>query len=131
MFHPTQKSWALAGSWTNCAEFGDEPCKIYKELYVTKDLGQEWTYLTNYVFDFEWGQSKFALNNKVEIPDQRVFVTRDADGKGHQSQSKKKAWSTKIDLFVSDDLFKTSKLLVEAGNTIVKTPQFMFIAVSH
>jgi len=39
MFHPSQRTWALAGSWTSCAEFGDEPCKIYKELYFTKDLG--------------------------------------------------------------------------------------------
>jgi len=32
---------------------------------------------------------------------------------------------------VSDDLFQTSTLLLEAGNTIVKTQQFMFVAVSH
>ena len=38
-FHPTEKTWALAATWTDCAEFGDDPCKIYKELYVTKDLG--------------------------------------------------------------------------------------------
>jgi hypothetical protein len=111
----------MAGSWTSCAEFGDEPCKIYKELYVTKDLGQEWTYLTNYVFDFEWGASKIAKSSGIDIPDERVFVTRDSDGQGHQKNSKKSTWSTKIDLFVSDDFFKTSKLLVEAGNTIVKT----------
>jgi Sortilin, neurotensin receptor 3, len=121
MFHPSQRTWAMAGSWTSCAEFGDEPCKIYKELYVTKDLGQEWTYLTNYVFDFEWGASKIAKSSGIDIPDERVFVTRDADGQGHQKNSKKSTWSTKIDLFVSDDFFKTSKLLVEAGNTIVKT----------
>jgi hypothetical protein len=57
MWHPTQKEWALAASWTSCAEFGDEPCKIYKEIFFTKNLGEEWTYMTNYVYDFEWGQS--------------------------------------------------------------------------
>ena len=131
MFHPTQETWALAASWTNCAEFGDEPCKIYKELYITKDLGQEWSYLTNYVFDFEWGASKFAAEKGIKIPDERIFVTRDAEGKGHQSESKKQTWSTKIDLFVSDNLFKTSSLLLESGNTIVKTSQYMFVAASH
>jgi len=60
LFHPTQRNWALAASWTTCAEFEDEPCRIYKELYYTKDVGEEWNYITNYVFDFEWGQSKQA-----------------------------------------------------------------------
>jgi hypothetical protein len=83
MFHPTQNKWGLAASWTSCAEFSDEPCRIYKELYVTKDMGEEWTYMTNYVYDFEWGTSQHALNNGVKIPAERVFVTRDADGKGH------------------------------------------------
>jgi hypothetical protein len=55
MYHPTQPQWALAASWTSCAEFIDEPCKIYKELYYTKTMGEEWTYITNYVYDFEWG----------------------------------------------------------------------------
>ena len=31
MFHPTQKDWALAASWTSCADFVNEPCKIYKK----------------------------------------------------------------------------------------------------
>ncbi len=41
-FHPTEKQWALAATWTDCSEFGDDPCKIYKELYATKDLGGTW-----------------------------------------------------------------------------------------
>lgn len=83
MFHPTQKNWALAASWTSCAEFGDEPCKIYKEIFVTKNLGEEWTYMTNYVYDFEWGQSRYAIQQGVKIPDERIFLTRDDDAKGH------------------------------------------------
>lgn len=131
MFHPNQRNWALAASWTNCAEFGTEPCKIYKELFVTKNLGEEWTYLTNYVYDFEWGQTKFAESKGVKIPPERVFVTRDDDAKGHQSDNKDHTWSTQIDLFVSDDLFRTNTKILEQGNTIVRTPQYMFIAVSH
>ena len=42
-FHPTQKNWALAASWTVCEDFEDgEPCAIYKELFFTKDLGATW-----------------------------------------------------------------------------------------
>lgn len=38
-YHPTERNWALAAAWTSCAEFEDEPCRIYKEVYITKDLG--------------------------------------------------------------------------------------------
>lgn len=79
MFHPTQRNWALAASWTSCAEFHDEPCKIYKELFYTKNLGEEWNFITNYVYDFEWGTSQYAVNKGYKIPDERIFVTRDAD----------------------------------------------------
>lgn len=131
MFHPTQASWALAASWTSCAEFANEPCKIYKELYVTTNLGQEWKYLTNYIFDFDWGQSKHAQLKGVSIPDKRIFVTRDETARGHQREAKSTKWSVMINLYTSDDFFETSSLLLHSGNTIVKTPQYMFIAVSH
>jgi len=42
-YHPKQRSWALAAGWTSCQDFADdEPCEIYKELYITKDLGNSW-----------------------------------------------------------------------------------------
>lgn len=128
-FHPLQRDWALATSWTSCVEFGDEPCKIYKELYLTRNLGQEWNYLTNYVFDYEWGSSKYAKDEGVKIPDERIFVTRDATNDSNQKIANK--WSVNINLYESDDFFKDSRMLVEAGNTIVKTDQFMFVAKSH
>jgi hypothetical protein len=60
-FHPTQKNWALAASWTVCEDFDDEePCAIYKELYFTKDLGATWQFLSNYVFDFAWGTTTYS-----------------------------------------------------------------------
>jgi len=39
MFHPIERSWGLAATWTDCQEFGDDPCQIYKELYLTRDMG--------------------------------------------------------------------------------------------
>ena len=131
LFHPTQRSWALAASWTTCAEFSDEPCRIYKELYYTKDIGENWNYMTNYVFDFEWGTSKLAFESGAAIPDDRVFVTRDATNKKHQTTSRKLSWSVDIDLYYSDDYFETSKMLLEQGNTIIKTPQYMFVSCSN
>jgi hypothetical protein len=53
-FHPTERNWGLAAAWTECERNGDEPCSIVKELYYTKDLGETWTYVIDYVFDFYW-----------------------------------------------------------------------------
>ncbi len=132
MFHPTQRSWALAGSWTNCAEFVDEPCRIYKELYYTKDVGEEWNYITNYVFDFEWGTSPLAAKNGISIPDERIYVTRDDTNTKHQITSKKLHWNTQVDLYMSDNFFATTpEVLLEKGNTLIKTPQYMFVSVAH
>jgi hypothetical protein len=78
----------LAATWTDCDEFGDEPCKIYKELFVTRDLGQSWEFLKEYVYDFAWGYSKSAIdvlkNNKnLKLPKERVFITHDPSATGH------------------------------------------------
>lgn len=131
MFHPTQRNWALAASWTQCHEFKDEPCRIYKELYYTQDVGAEWNYITNYVFDFEWGQSTLANERGVKIPDSRIFVTRDDTNTKHQRTSSKNSWNNDVDLYYSDDFFKSAPVtVVEGGNTIIKTPQYMFVSVA-
>lgn len=83
MFHPTERDWALAASWTSCEEFGDDPCRIYKELFYTKDLGLEFVKITDYVFDFEWGLSQKIVEAGGTTPKERVFVTRDPNNKGH------------------------------------------------
>ena len=53
-FHPTEKNWLLASAYTNCEDFDGEPCKIYKELFVSYDLGEDWTLIKNYVYQFSW-----------------------------------------------------------------------------
>lgn len=83
------------------------------------------------MFDFEWGQSPVAIENQVMIPDDRIWVTRDANNKKHQSTSRKLSWSVDIDLYYSDDYFKNAVMALEQGNTIIKTPQYMFVSCSH
>lgn len=77
--------------------------------------------MNDYVFDFEWGQSKHAKTMGVVIPDERIFVTRDPLQTKKQTDSKKERWSLKINLYVSDDWYKTSEELINRGNTIIKT----------
>jgi hypothetical protein len=128
MFHPLEKSWALAATWTDCQEFGDEPCKIYKELYSTEDLGSNWTFLKEYVYDFAWGVTPFASEQGIKrLPKERIFITHDPTATGHQNQQKK-LWSPSVNLYYSDDYFKTKKLALNNGNSIIKTDHYMFIA---
>lgn len=65
------------------------------------------------------------------IPDERVFITRDASNRDHQTTSRRLSWSTDIDLYYSDDFFETSTMALEQGNTIIKTPQYMFVSCSE
>jgi hypothetical protein len=83
-FHPHHRNHALAASWTNCEKVDDGKCTIFKELYATEDLGKNWKYLTNYVFDFEWGVSKKTQGIKVHVPEERIFITREDASKSHQ-----------------------------------------------
>lgn len=46
-------------------------------------MGENWNYMTNYVFDFEWGQSEAAVADGITIPDDRVWVTRDSTNRNH------------------------------------------------
>jgi hypothetical protein len=58
-------------------------------------------------------------------------VTRDDNNPGHQGTSKKINWSVSIDLYVSDDYFATTPTeALKSGNTIIKTPQYMFVSCS-
>jgi len=127
-FHPSQRSWALAAGWTSCEDFDDgEPCEIYKELYMTKDLGNSWQFLKSHVFDFSWGSTEVSvkLPNK-NLPDSRIFITHDPNAKGNQRSSQR--WKQKVHLYYSDDFFKSQKIALDAGNSIILTNHFMFVA---
>ena len=72
-----------------------------------------------------------AKDQGIAIPDDRIWLTRDDTNTKHQSRSRKISWSTAIDLFMSDDYFKTTPVMaLEQGNTIIKTPQYMFVSCS-
>ena len=84
-FHPHHRNHAIAASWTNCEKVEeDNKCTVFKELYATEDLGKQWKYLTNYVFDFEWGVSKKTNDIKIKVPEERIFITREDKSTTHQ-----------------------------------------------
>ena len=135
-FHPTDRSRALAASWTSCEEI-ETGCTIFKELYFTDNLGQKWKYCTNFVFDFEWGVTKKAMSFGAQIPNDRIWITRESNETAHldhqdMSQASRGNWNPTINLYMSDNIFDTTpKIKLEGGNTIMKTENYFFFTKSN
>merc|ERR1719460_2477840 len=66
------------------------------------------------------------IHNNVKQVESRVFITHDPDLKGHQKTRER--WKQSVHLFYSDDFFKTQKNALDAGNSIVMTNHYMFVA---
>ena len=124
IFHPTERGWGLASAYTLCEDFVGEPCKIYKEVYLTKDLGINWTQLGSYVVQFGWGVVEKKQIDKG-VPKERILMTYEPRGKGDQTQT---GWNYKVDFVYSDDFFKTTKVLASKGNKFLLTNHYLFVA---
>lgn len=124
IFHPTERTWVLASAYTICDDFVDEPCKNFKELFVTRDLGNTWNLLLSYVVQFNWGvTSNKHINNG--IPKERILASYDPKGKGDQKHI---GWNYKIDLIYSDDFFKSKRVAAHKGNKFLLTENYLYVA---
>jgi hypothetical protein len=124
VFHPTERDWGLASAFTLCEDFVDEPCKIYKELFVTRDLGNSWEIIGSYIVQFGWGITG-ENHIKAGVPKERVLVSFEPRAKGDQKQL---GWNYKVDFYYSDDFFKTKKVAVHKGNKYLLTDNYLFVA---
>ena len=61
IFHPTERTYALAMAYTICEDFQNEPCHYYKELYYTENMGDTWEIMASYVFQAGWYLKYFNL----------------------------------------------------------------------
>jgi len=125
LFHPTERNWGLASAYTLCEDFQNgEPCKIYKELFLTKDLGESWDLLGSYIVQFSWGVFDES-HIRAGIPKERILITLELRGKGSQKNT---GWSYKVDFLYSDDFFKTKRIGAHKGNKFLLTKNFLYIA---
>ena len=95
-------------------------------------MGGNWDFLKDYVYDFAWGYSRAAPEamktyRNLKLPKERVFITHDPTNTGHQN-SKRKTWSTTVNLYVSDDFFRSKKIVLPNGNSLIKTDNYIFCA---
>ena len=122
IFHPTEKNWGLASAFTLCEDFAKgEPCKIYKELFLTTDMGEKWEVLGPYIVQFGWGMVK----GNTTVPKERILVTLEPHAKGDQKTS---GWSYKVDFVYSDDFFKSKRIAAHKGNKFLLTKDYLFVA---
>jgi len=125
VFHPTERNWGLASAFTLCEDFYDgEPCRIYKELFLSKDLGETWDLLGSYIVQFHWGIFDES-HIKAGIPKERILITLEQRGKGNQ---KSNGWSYKVDFIYSDDFFKTKRIGASKGNKFLLTKDYLYVA---
>ena len=149
--HPTEADWLLATAFTLCSDFEFEPCKIYKEVYISFNQGNDWEIVTDYVEQVDWAineynnfkalklrgntdtsnilSEKLKKNEKTEeikdIPKERIYITHNQRGKGTQ---KSEGWNYKIDFVYSDDFFKTTKIGVHKGNKFLLSKSYIYVA---
>ena len=123
-FHPLQRNWGLAASWTVCGVLQRESCALYKELYVTKDLGVSWTLVTGYVVQFTWAQDSLDPYLQRRLPEDRIYVTYIPGASGHQSSE---GWTHKVDMVKSDDYFQTTITLVPRGNKFIVSGKYILV----
>jgi len=123
-FHPIMRNWLLASAWTKCEDFDDEDdCKIYKELFVTKDLGENWQFVQNYVFDFTW--ATVDLTSFTRVPKERIIISHDLNGKKDQIPVGRKR---NVQISYSDDFFSERlTILAKKANKFLLTKHYLFV----
>lgn len=120
VFHPTERGTALASIYTECEDFEEEEdCEIYKELYYTKDLGSHWDFLTDHAVQFDWGLG--SADDEYMHADSIIIVKQ----KDPISQ-RQRPWSSKNQILMSEDFFKTEKVLLTGGNQFALTTDYMY-----
>ena len=117
-FHPTQREWAISSIYKSCDDFSDEDWYFHKEIFVTTNLGKTWKKLEENVKQYDWG--KQSAEDKV--PDEQIILVK-AKGKEEIESS---SWSENNDIIISEDFFKTKKVLLKGGNYFKITNDYLY-----
>ncbi|EGR30448.1 hypothetical protein IMG5_131920 [Ichthyophthirius multifiliis] len=134
-FHPTERTWMLASSWSVCDNKNENQsknnqknqCFVTKDLYLSQNFGQKWKLLTKYIVQFQWAQRFQNIQSKIPI--QRIIYSKEIGNQGHQ---KIQGWNMKTHLFYSDDfLVKEQNMIVNQGNKFLITENYIFAAQVH
>eukprot|EP00455_Lapot_gusevi_P001515 TRINITY_DN105_c0_g1_i2.p1 TRINITY_DN105_c0_g1~~TRINITY_DN105_c0_g1_i2.p1 ORF type:complete len:936 (+),score=350.77 TRINITY_DN105_c0_g1_i2:76-2883(+) len=116
--NPDDPEATLAPTVAADAKADDTPKEeCNKQLHVSKDFGKTWEKLTSYVVQFDWAPKGRAEN--------MIYACVHNQQTGRQQFG---IWNADIDFVMSDDWFKTTKVVVPNGNRVLFTRDFVFVA---
>lgn len=113
----------MASIFTSCDDFDadDEPCKIYREVYYTKDLGEHWTFLKDYVIQFDWAK----MDKDDGVSNTLVFLLLQKNTNGHLDVN---TWTNGNTLVSTDDFMKSSRTVVRGANRFAMVTEYIYVA---
>ena len=124
MLHPTDKSAILSTRLAKKCNDGSAEGDCFKSLYISKNFGKTWTYLTHYIVQAEWVHNLKGAQAAGQ-PKYSIFASMYGSKVGNQKFG---YWNPNINFVRTDDEFKTHKVLVKGGNRFLFTSKFLFIA---
>jgi len=117
--HPTNPEWFLAsGNSKGCkgsnrvagtSDNAAEEKFCFRKLYVTKNAGETFTPIRNYVVQYEWAP-------EVDKNEDLVYATVHSVQEGNQKFG---FWDQFVDFVATTDYFSTTKVVVEYGNRFI------------
>lgn len=90
-------------------------------MYYTTDLGEHWSFLKDYVIEFEWGK----LSEDDDINDKMIFLLIQKNTMGHLDTD---TWATGNTLLMSEDFYKTSTTAVKGANRFAILSEYVYVA---
>ena len=111
----------MASIYTTCEDFDDDKdCQIYTEVYLTTDLGKHWKFLQDHVYQYEWGK----LSKDDDIPEKQIIMVKQK----HQDMKNANilVWNKNNNIYLSNDFFKSSKVLLKGGNYFKLTKDYLY-----
>lgn len=127
ILHPKDKKMILASAMTKDCSDSDSAGACFRNLYISKDHGKTWTYLMNYVVQFDWVHS-LARDQAKGLPMDGIVATVFRTKSGNQKFG---YWDRDIDFVYTEDLFKTVNVEIRHGNRFLFTDKFLFVAAAH
>eukprot|EP00938_MAST-03A_sp_MAST-3A-sp1_P006763 g6763.t1 len=126
--HPKDGNMMLTCVLSDKCHDSSESGYCYKKLYVSKDFGKSWKFLTDYIVQFDWAHN-LQRGQADKLPKVSVMASEFKSKRGDQRFG---YWDRNIDFVISNDLWESKpRVLVPRGNRFLFTSKFLFVAKVH
>lgn len=122
--HPHSSQIIMAASLTRRCVSTEVEGECFKQLYISRNGGEDWTRVANYVVQFDWAHTlpRAAADG---LPPDSIFATVLREQSGPQSFG---SWDVRVDFVLSVDGFMSRKVLVPRGNRFLFTEKYLAVA---